>query len=180
MRDYNHYPDYAKEFQDKGKRVFCGGNTQRDWMSCVNLAKQMPDWRFLLVGWKNEENIDIPDNIRKINRLPFPQFMQAMRDSTVVYVPVKWNCPAGLIVMMEAAWEGKLVATSKNDITIEYVSSEYGIADNNINKVAKQINDLYLHPEECKKKVSNMQHFLSIQCSAEEYSKTLAELILNH
>lgn len=179
LRDYGHYPGYAHDYEDKGKRIFCGGNTQRDWMSCVNLAKQMPDWRFLLVGWKNEENIEIPTNIKRIERLPFHKFMQAMRDSTIVYVPVKWNCPAGLIVMMEATWEGKLIATSKNDITGEYISNEHGIADNNVENVAKQINSLYLHPEECKRKVSNLQEFLSTYCSAETYSKTIAELITN-
>lgn len=176
LRDYGHFPCYAKEYQDKGKRIFCGGNTQRDWMSCVNLAIQMPDWRFLLVGWKNEEHIQIPDNIKRIERLPFPQFMQTMRDSTIVYVPVKWNCPAGLIVMMEAAWEGKLIATCKNDITIEYISRERGIADNDTKNVAKQINELYLNPEECKKKVSNLQQFLTEQCSAEVYSKTISDI----
>lgn len=179
LRDYGHYPGYAHDYEDKGKRIFCGGNTQRDWMSCVNLAKQMPDWRFLLVGWKNEEQIEIPKNIKRIERLPFPQFMQAMRDSTIVYVPVKWNCPAGLIVMMEATWEGKLIATSKNDITGEYISNEHGIADNNVENVAKQLNSLYLHPEEGKKRVNNLQEFLSTHCSAETYSKTIAELITN-
>lgn len=177
LRDYGHYPGYAHDYEDKGKRIFCGGNTQRDWMSCVNLAKQMPDWRFLLVGWKNEENIEIPTNIKRIERLPFPKFMQAMRDSTIVYVPVKWNCPAGLIVMMEAAWEGKLIATSRNDITIEYIPNERGITDNNINNVAKKINELYLNPEDCKKKVSNLQQFLTEQCSAEVYSKTISDLV---
>lgn len=180
LRDFNHFSGYANEYKNNGKRIFCGGNTQRDWISCVNLAKQMPDWHFLLVGWKNEEKIEIPENIKRFERLPFPQFMQTMRDSTVVYVPVKWNCPAGLIVMMEAAWEGKLIATSKNDITSEYISAERGVADNNIENVAKQLYELYQHPEECKRKVSNMQQFLSEECSAEVYSKTIAELILNH
>lgn len=180
LRDYGHYPGYKRDYEDKGKRIFCGGNTQRDWMSCVNLAKQMPDWRFLLVGWKNEEQIQIPDNIKRIERLPFPQFMQAMRNSTIVYVPVKWNCPAGLIVMMEAAWEGKLIATSKNDITAEYISDEHGIADNNIEKVTQKLNELYHYPERCKKKVSFMQEFLSTYCSAEIYSKNIAELIITN
>ena len=180
LRDFNHFPGYAKDYQDKGKRIFCGGNTQRDWISCVDLAKQMPDWRFLLVGWKNEEQIEIPRNIKRIERLPFPQFMQAMRDSTIVYVPVKWNCPAGLIVMMEAAWEGKLIATSKNDNTEEYISEEHGIADNDVKNVAKQINKLYLHPQDCQKKVSSMQEFLFKFCSADVYSKTIAELVLNY
>lgn len=179
LRDYGHFPGYAKEYQDKGKRIFCGGNTQRDWISCVNLAKQMPDWKFLLVGWKNEGQLEIPSNIKRIERLPFPQFIQAMRDSTVAYVPVKWNCPAGLIVMMEAAWEGKLIATSLNDITAEYISDEHGIADNNVENVAKQLNSLYLNPEEGKKRVNNLQEFLSTHCSAETYSKTIAELITN-
>lgn len=179
LRDYGHYPGYTRDYEDKGKRIFCGGNTQRDWMSCVNLAKQMPDWKFLLVGWKNEGQLEIPSNIKRIERLPFPQFIQAMRDSTVVYVPVKWNCPAGLIVMMEAAWEGKLIATSLNDITAEYISDEHGIADNNVENVAKQLNSLYLNPEEGKKRVNNLQVFLSTHCSAETYSKTIAELITN-
>ncbi|MCR5130069.1 MAG: hypothetical protein K6C10_01235 [Prevotella sp.] len=177
LRDYNHFPNYANDYVDKGKRVFCGGSSQRDWMSCVRLAKEMPDWRFLLVGWRNEEEVELPANIKRFDRLPFKQFIQAMRESTFVYVPVLWNCPAGLIVMMEAAWEGKLIATSENDITVEYVSDEHGIADNDIESIAKRMIDLYLHPEECKDKVRAMQQFLSRQCSAEAYSKTLAELV---
>lgn len=81
--------------------------------------------------------------------------------------------------MMEAAWEGKLIATSKNDITAEYISDEHGIADNNVENVAKQIQDLYPRPEECKKKVNNLQDFLSTHCSSETYSKTIAKLITN-
>lgn len=179
LRDYNHFPGYAHEYQDNGKRVFCGGNSQRDWISCLNLAKQMPDWRFLLVGWKNEENIGIPDNVKRKERLPFSQFMQAMRDSTIVYVPVKWNCPAGLIVMMEAAWEGKLIATSLNDITAEYISNKHGIADNNIVRVAKQIRELYMNPDDCSTIVRNMQQFITEYCSADNYSKTIMEIITN-
>lgn len=177
LRDYNHYPGYAHKFRDNGKRVFCGGNSQRDWMSCLNLAKQMPDWHFLLVGWKNEENISIPNNVKRKEQLPYTQFVQAMRDSTIVYVPVKWNCPAGLIVMMEAAWEGKIIATSLNDITAEYISDKHGIADNNIVNVAKQIQELYMNSDDCRTIVRNMQQFITKYCSADNYSKTIMEII---
>lgn len=177
LRDYGHFPGYAHEYKNLGKRIFCGGNTQRDWASCISLAKFMTDWRFLLVGWKNEEGLEIPKNVKRIERLPFQQFMQAMRNSTVVYVPVKWNCPAGLIVMMEAAWEGKLVATSHNDITTEYISAERGIAENNIEEVAQQIDRLYEKPEECATRVKALQIFLLDNCSAEVYSNTITNLI---
>lgn len=183
LYDYGQYPGYAYDYKDNGKRIFCGGNTQRDWNSCIALAKKMPDWHFALIGISKNSLIsdfkiqEIPRNIKVIEKLPFKQFIQGIHESTMVYIPVRWNCPAGLIVMMESAWEGKLIITSSNDITDEYVTDDRGLACNDIEKIAQYIETMYAQPEVCKKKVKAMQTYLLDKCSANAYSKTIADLI---
>lgn len=64
LRDYGQYPGYAHAYHDNGKRIFCGGNSQRDWKSCLLLAEALPDWQFVLVGMRGEPPVAVPDNVK--------------------------------------------------------------------------------------------------------------------
>jgi hypothetical protein len=176
LRDFSQYPGYARPYQDNGKRIFFGGNSQRDWKRCLHFATLLPDWKFVLVGWKDSDDATLPPNVRVFRSLPFPRFMAAMSQSTIVLNLVRYNCPAGLIVMMEATWEGRLIATNSNDVIQEYVSSERGIIAENDEQLASLIRQCY-NDDSAAEKVKAMQRFLSEQCSAEKYAQTLYAIV---
>lgn len=178
LRDYNQYPGYARPFKDYGKRIFCGGNSLRDWKRCLHVAQLMPDWKFIFVGYQPSPEDKVPRNVKTFRAVPFAHFMKIMSEATVVLNIVKYNCPAGLIVMMEATWEGRLVATNRNDVTEEYVSAERGIIGDSDEDIASCIQKLYLDQEEMASRVSRMQEFLKEECSKQRYCETFGELVL--
>lgn len=176
LRDFNQYPGHTNPYHDNGKRIFFGGNSLRDWKRCLHIATLLPDWKFVLVGWKNTSNASIPQNVRVIRSLPFPKFISAMSQATVVLNLVHYNCPAGLIVIMEATWEGKLIATNSNDVLREYVSSERGIIAKTDEQLAALIRKCY-NDDSATEKVKAMQLFLKEQCSSEKYAQTLYAIV---
>lgn len=177
LRDYGQFPGYARNYTDNGKRVFCGGNSQRHWQRAIALARRMPQWTFMLVGCPVSEEMPVPANVRVVPSLPFRQFMQAVRTSTVVLTAVRWNCPAGLIVLMEAAWEGRLLATFSNDVLSEYVTPARGILSNSVEDLALSIERLYADPSSCARRVAAMQQFLQDECSADAYAARVCQLV---
>lgn len=177
LRDYNQYPGYAREFNDNGKRIFCGGNTHRDWDRCLHIAKLLPQWKFLFVGFTPKEGKSIPKNVKTFSHLPFPYFMQGMRESTFVLNIAKYNCPAGLIVLMQSAWEGRVIAMNENDVTKEYITDERGIISKTDEEIAQKIELAYSDQEGMKRKVHNMQDFLTKECSAENYCESMLRAI---
>ena len=177
LRDFNQYPGYAHTFCDHGKRIFCGGNTQRDWQRCLHIAELLPDWKFLFIGFTPKQSEHLPHNVKTFSYLPFADFMQAMRESTIVLNIAKYNCPAGLTVLMQSAWEGRMTAMNENDVSKEYVTNERGIIAKTDEEIAEKIKQAYTDQEETGRKVSRMQTFLTNECSAERYCERMLDAI---
>lgn len=177
LRDYGQFPGMAHGYRDNGKRIFFGGQSQRDWHRCLRVARLMPDWHFVIVGW-NGAGAEVPRNVRTIARLPFSRFMEVLSQATVVLNLVRHNCPAGLVVMMEATWLGKLVATNSNDVTQEYVTPERGVIAETDEELVEAIRRCYAQPEEAAKRVKAMQTFLKENCSEEVYAGRLREIVM--
>ena len=177
LHDYNRYPGYAREFVDNGKRIFCGGNSHRDWERCLHIAELLPDWKFLFVGFTPKQGQSIPHNVKAFSSVPFSDFMQAIRESTFVLNIAKYNCPAGLIVLMQSAWEGRVAAMIENDVTKEYITDERGIIAKTDEQLAKKIEQAYTDREEMKRKVSRMQAFLMNECSSARYCESMLSTI---
>lgn len=177
LRDYGQYPGYAHAYHDNGKRIFCGGNSQRDWKACLLLAEALPDWQFVLVGMRGEPPVAVPANVRVLSAVPFNRFMHILCGSTIVYVPVKWNCPAGLIVLMEAAWQGKVLAANNNDVLSEYLGDGRGLLSDDVSVLAKDIERVYADEKKCGQMVEKMQQFLTSECSAKKYAGTICHVI---
>ena len=177
LRDFNQYPGYAHAFSDNGKRIFCGGHTQRDWQRYLHIAELLPDWKFLFIGFTPKQGGHLPHNIKTFSYLPFSDFMQAMRESTIVLNIAKYNCPAGLTVLMQSAWEGRVTAMNENDVSKEYVTDERGIIGKTDEEIAEKIKQAYADQEEMGRKVSCMQAFLTSECSAERYCERMMNAI---
>lgn len=178
LRDYAHFPGFAHPYRDKGKRIFCGGNSLRDWQRCLHIATLMSDWHFLFVGRKNVQGEQLPANVKSIERLPFNAFVQAMQEATLVLNIAKYNCPAGLIVMMQASWLGKVVVMNRNDVTVEYITDKRGIIAESDEDIAKAIASAYMEGEESmSKRVSAMQDFLQRECSAQAYCQGIDRIL---
>lgn len=178
LHDYGQWPGYERDYADNGKRIFFGGGTHRDWDDAIRLARELPDWHVMLVGYDASQRQEpLPHNVKAIRRLPFRQFVLNMRAATVVYVSVKYAIPAGLIVMMEAAWEGKLIAARTNAALDEYVTPDHGLVAHDAAEAARLISECYAHPDRCAAKVRAMQQFLHQECSKERYADRIVELV---
>lgn len=178
LHDYAYYPGYARKYHDYGRRIFCGGTSYRDWERAIRIARLMPQWQFLLVGCDIADKDVLPPNIKAINRLPYARFVSAMRQATVVLNCVRFNCPAGLIVMMQAAWEGKLIATNYNDVLTEYVTPERGIIAKSDEEIVQAIIRCHGNADEAASKVAAMQTYLHRHCSEQAYFASLYDIVM--
>src|SRR5574344_2132192 len=183
VRDANLYNGYEYEFHDNGKRIFCGGNNSRDWDMAVKVAALLPDFKFLLVmpsqklamKYKSE----VSHNVKVLHNIPYQQFMGAIGGATFSLLPLDTDAPAGLIVMFQSAWEGKLVFTNSTQTTREYIGKDKGVMiEGDASAYADAIHYYYEHQDEAAIKIRNFQKFLHEECSDEIMVEKLADVIV--
>lgn len=181
VRDINLYPGYCLPFKDNGRRIFCGGNQSRDWNRVMRVARLLPDYRFVVImpGKEREEVADVPSNVRILCDVPYKTFMGYMHSSTFLLLPVDTNAPAGLIVMFEATWLGKLLFTNSTQVMREYIGEHHGVlVRNDDQKFANKIEYYYNHQEEAAEKVNCFQKYLREECSEEGFTDRVIEGVL--
>lgn|SRR5574344_225269 len=183
VRDVNLYSGYEREFSDNGKRIFCGGNNSRDWGMAIKVAKRLPDYQFLLVmpnmrlvkRWQPTA----PKNVKILCNIPFRNFMRCIHEATFSLLPLDTNAPAGLIVMFQSAWEGRLVLTTSTQTTREYIGYENGVMiEEGAADYADAIKYYYAHQEEAAEMVRNFQKFLHKECDGDIMVEKLYRIIV--
>ena len=181
VRDINLYPGYCLPFKDNGRRIFCGGNQSRDWNRVMRVARLLPDYRFVVImpGKEREKVTDVPSNVRILCDVPYKTFMGYMHSSTFLLLPVDTNAPAGLIVMFEATWLGKLLFTNSTQVMREYIGEHHGVlVRNDDQEFADKIEYYYSHQEEAAEKVNCFQKYLREECSEEGFTDRVIEEVL--
>lgn len=181
VRDINLYPGYCLPFKDNGRRIFCGGNQSRDWNRVMRVARLLPDYRFVVImpGKEREKVTDVPSNVRILCDVPYKTFMGYMHSSTFLLLPVDTNAPAGLIVMFEATWLGKLLFTNSTQVMREYIGEHHGVLVlNDDQEFANKIEYYYSHQEEAAEKVNCFQKYLRKECSEEGFTDRVIEEVL--
>lgn len=182
VRDINLYPGYCLSFKDNGRRIFCGGNQSRDWGMVMRVARLLPDYRFAVImpGKEREKVTDVPSNVRILCDVPYKTFMGYMHSSTFLLLPVDTNAPAGLIVMFEATWLGKLLFTNSTQVMREYIGERHGVlVRNDDQEFADKIEYYYSHQEEAAEKVNCFQKYLREECSEEGFTDRVIEEVLS-
>lgn len=183
VRDVNLYSGYERDFSDNGRRIFCGGNNSRDWGMAVEVAARLPEFKFLLVmpDMKLAERYKpmASKNVKIRYNIPYDSFMNAIHSATFSLLPLDTEAPAGLIVMFQSAWEGRLVFTNSTQTTREYIGTDHGVMleSPTAEDYADSIRYYYEHQDEAAAKVRDFQKFLHAECSGETMVDGLAKVI---
>jgi glycosyltransferase involved in cell wall biosynthesis len=101
-----HQPnDPSPAMKTKGKHIFAGGNSFRDFAPVIEAARQMPDLTFYLVTTKIEPTPESPPNV-KIGPVPFDQYKKLIATAAAVIIPLQTglNRSTGMLTYLESMW----------------------------------------------------------------------------
>lgn len=108
--------------------IFSGGASSRDYATLVRVTKKVNS-QFIIVAVKDTvtrknslEGISIPSNVKVHSMLPRNQFLQLIRESKIVVLPLKDTIRAGgQSVLLEAFAAGKPVIASRTAGMEDYI-----------------------------------------------------------
>lgn len=162
--------------------VFCGGNNGRDWDFIIKVAQELPDVRFNIVmphdTYLKYQSV-FTKNMNVRYNIPYNEFMKELCSSSIVCLPLDTQAPAGLIVMFQAAANLKPIITTKTVTTIEYITSNRGVAISNelkewVNSIRSCLADLDISKE----KAINLRNYLQDNCSETIFVNGIKDMIL--
>ncbi|MGN0395006.1 MAG: hypothetical protein ACI4EF_06555 [Coprococcus sp.] len=174
-----YYGDAVDQNDSSGRYVFCGGRNGRDWNTLMEIAKEVPDVSFKCVMPKStlDSLQKIPDNVEIQCDIPEQEFLNLLRQSLLVAMPLDTDAPAGLIALFQAGMYKKLVITSNTPVTREYISKDSGVLCSSKEEWICAIQHFITNTDEGKTKAESFNEFLNKECSKEIYAKELVRLV---
>lgn len=115
------YTFHDSEIRDSdirtGDYIFAGGNSQRDYDTLVEVARQMPEQRFIFATWKLQGRHDIPANVIA-EPVPRKQYLRLMAESRLVVTAIRRGLlrAVGQQTYLNAMRLGKLSIVNKRDV----------------------------------------------------------------
>lgn len=177
---HGHY-DIGYRGEVKENSVFCGGRNGRDWDFLFQLIGKMPDIQFNVVVPKGQfeqywnhgrNNVSIETEITEKN------FLELMCQSSLVILPLNTEAPAGLIVMFQAAGNGKLIISTDTVTTKEYLATNRGVlCKHSFDEWESQTRFWLAHKKEAQESALNFRKFLENECSEQKFAETLLLLV---
>ena len=163
------------------RTVFCGGSNGRDWQFVIDVAKASPDVEFhVVMPWAVYQVYQqaFPTNVVAKHDIPMEEFMQEMQLCELVALPLNTQAPAGLIVMFQAAANGKYVITTDTLVTREYLSERRGsLLPKDVNLWVKTIQERLQDPEGNHEATAKLQAFLRTKCSERTFVDGVERMI---
>lgn len=177
-----HYPSKKQlvtlEDNISGEYVFCGGNHKRDHQSFFDAIKGtgIP----AKVVTDQELPKEIPENVETFNHLPLEEYIQMMKDSRFVVVPLLLSkVPHGHCDISNALSVGKAIITTKSATAGDYITHnvhgmlvEAGNVEEYKNAILKLWND-----NEFRKELEKNAQVASSLITYERFSNSLKEEI---
>lgn len=78
--------------------IFSGGRGNRDWKRAVDIAESLPDYQFVYIAFRYdwEKKVEhVPDNVKLLFNVPCEEYMDYMKNSTVIILPIVANKKVG-------------------------------------------------------------------------------------
>lgn len=172
------------EYSDCGKNVFVGGNNGRDWNLAYKVAAAMPDVNFYFIMPNIEKNKNYPhlQNVEEHYSIPYNEYLKYVSSCSVVFLPLKTEAPAGLIVLYEAAMKCKALIMTDTQVSRDYLSNtETGILikSGDVDDAVKSIRRI-LNDKEFQKNISiKLQQKIMNLGKFENYCEVLHSIILD-
>lgn len=152
-KKFNVIPDSTAEFAylaneedtSSNEYVFFGGNSRRDFNLLVEAAKQLPNIRFVAVTSHRNSHIfkGIPKNLEMHYSLPINDFINKIKRSALVFIPLKTDSQAGQLVCFQGALLRKTIITTDTIAIRTYFDKESAVliprgdADSAISAISK-------------------------------------------
>lgn len=163
------YNRLSNELINYGRTVFCGGRNGRDWDLMFKIASKMEDVTFNFVMTKDiykRYKDNVLSNINVLYDISNSDFELILSKSALVCLPLDTEAPAGLIVMFQAAGQGKMIITSNTCTTREYVDETKGVLlRNDVDLYVSAINNYLENPQLANDKADEFLNFLKLNCN---------------
>lgn len=94
--------------------IFTGGNTRRDFGLVIEVAKQKPNWNFVVVANRSQQALfnNAPSNVDVFYSIPFPEFAEKLLQSEIVFIPLTSKFQGGQLVLFLSALLRKPMVTT--------------------------------------------------------------------
>ena len=101
------------DFEDKNY-IFMGGASNRDFSLFVEVAKQLPQYKFIAVTFEKYKHIflDAPTNVEVKYGIPVEQFLQILANASLLFIPLINNMQGGQLVIFQGALSQKPILTT--------------------------------------------------------------------
>jgi len=112
---------------NNGSYIFFGGSGGRDFELALSIAQNTPWAEFVFVIRKKHYiyKPPLPQNVKIYYDIPSTEFNDLILNSNLVLLPIKYDTPAGIIVLITAAFMSKCVIASNTLTLKEYIRHEY-------------------------------------------------------
>lgn len=162
---YTKYSYLQKNIRVNEGYVFVGGSNARDWEMVYNVAKKIPNQKFVVVSPKTNENLRSLKNVKLFTNVNIDVFIKLLSSSSICWLPLTTQSAAGIIVLLQSALLKKPIITTSNIVMCDYVNDNVdGLLHDmgNIDLAIEQIN-----------KLNNSNHIYN------EYSQKMFHKVLN-
>lgn len=131
---------------DEKGYVFMGGATHRDYKLFVEVAKALPQYKFVAVTFERYKDLfsNAPQNVAVYYGLPEMEFYKTIAGCNIVFVPLINDMQGGQLVVMQGALLHKPIITTDTIAIHTYFDNETAylipIGEKNISvKIIKQL-----------------------------------------
>ena len=173
----------AKKQQDNKRSVFVGGRNARDWKTAFAVAEKMQDVSFTFVLPPDEYDKYISKNYANVQfhkSVTLNEFISLQKESSITYLPLNTEIPAGLIVLYQSAQIHQMVVTSDTCTTRGYITNGFSGALVPLFSVDEAIKTIDYYLANIDKRnfcCDNLLSFLELECNQNKYIETIIELI---
>lgn len=111
-----------REAHARGRHIFAGGNSFRDYGPLVEAARQLPDYEFVICTNRLGTLGELPPNVRA-GLVPHEEYVELIDSAAAVVVPVQVGLhrTAGLLTILESMWHKRPTIVSDAFGVREYV-----------------------------------------------------------
>ncbi|MBU1660933.1 MAG: glycosyltransferase [Chloroflexi bacterium] len=109
----------------RGRHIFAGGNSFRDYTPLLEAARRMPENEFVLCTTRLPLNGNYPPNVR-VGPVPLEEYQRLINTAAVVVLPLKNGLKrsTGMLTYLESMWSKKLSIVTDALGVCEYVRHE--------------------------------------------------------
>lgn len=181
--DNNYFTEADNTEQDCNIDVFSCGASARDWDTFTKVAEQLQNSKFHVIVRACDWNCEYDrDNVSTEFNVPHEKYVEKLKRSKIVFLPLKSQMTAGLLVMFDAVKNGKIVIITDNSTTRQFVPDklkqimlvEMGNAFDASKKLKKVLS---LSRSERLEIINEEKSYLYDNYSADIYNKRLAAII---